>query len=160
MIRLTLSYLRDTMQGYRDILLNAVGLQRRTKLNFTGAGVSVADNPSTQSTDVTISGGGLTTVVESESATVAVGTLGRFDVGAPATATLANGVNNGDRLAVAWLDGSAGNVTVAMTNVDDGYWPSIVLGDTGVLRVNFVWVVPSEGVAKWQPESSFYIPPA
>jgi hypothetical protein len=158
MIRLTIPSLRDIMLAYRDILLNAVGLTRRAKINFTGGGVRASDNPSTQSTDVTIAGGGLTTVIHGVSATVAAWTLGRFDVVAPATATLSNGVNNGDRVAVAWADSSGNNLTVAMTNVDDAYGSSIVLGDTGVLRVNFVWIVPAEGVAKWQPESSFYIP--
>jgi hypothetical protein len=42
------------MLFYRDVLLNAIGLQRRAKINFSGDGVTVVDNPTTQSTDVII----------------------------------------------------------------------------------------------------------
>jgi hypothetical protein len=158
MIRLTIPSLRDIMLAYRDIFLNAVGLTRRTKLNFTGGGVRASDNSNTQSTDITIAGGSLTTAEHSTSATVAVGTLGRFDIAGSSTATLASGTANGDRVSVSWVTSSGADLSVAMANVDTGIAATITLGSTGIRRVNFVWVVPSEGVAKWHPESSYSIP--
>lgn len=49
-----MSFLGALIYGYRYIRYNAADLAQRSYLNFTGAGVAVADNPSTGATDVTI----------------------------------------------------------------------------------------------------------
>lgn len=44
--------------GYAQVLSSGSKVRRRNAINFTGSGVTVADNPSTGNTDVTITGGG------------------------------------------------------------------------------------------------------
>jgi hypothetical protein len=44
--------------GYAQLMSGGVKVKRRNTINFTGAGVTVTDNPATGSTDVAITGGG------------------------------------------------------------------------------------------------------
>ena len=48
----------DDLPGVRTLQDDGTDVPSRSKVNFIGAGVSVADNPTTKTTDVTISGGG------------------------------------------------------------------------------------------------------
>lgn len=48
----------DDITGVKDLLFNGVALARRSKLQFLGSGVTVADDPVSGSTLVTVTGGG------------------------------------------------------------------------------------------------------
>jgi hypothetical protein len=48
-----------TSSAYQTVALNGTAAQQRRKLNFTGSGVTVADNATTGATDVTISATGV-----------------------------------------------------------------------------------------------------
>jgi hypothetical protein len=51
------SWLDILLYGYRQVQGGAANVAQRSTLNFTGAGVSVVDNPTTGATDVTIGSG-------------------------------------------------------------------------------------------------------
>jgi hypothetical protein len=154
MIRLTLSYLRESMQAYRDILLNAVGLIRRSKLNFT-TGLYAVDNPTTASTDVSVVGG-LTPTAELEaSATVQPGSYATFNVASSAVATLADGTAEGQRITVVRISDSTADVTFA----GDINGTAPALGSSGVDGVTFYWEIPAEGPGRWVMESTLVTDP-
>jgi len=148
------------MQSYRDILLNAIALTRRTKLNFTGLGVTVADNPATLSTDVTIPGTLLTIVDYTANATVQVGQMGRFTNSTmdEITATLASGTVAGQLIGVLWNVASTDAVDIAMANVDATYGSSLKVGSANVYLYRFVWNRIGVGTYKWWVESQVIIP--
>lgn len=156
MIRLTLSFVRQSMQAYRDILLNAVGLTRRTKLNFT-TGFYAADNASIPSTDVAVvshmaSDSGL---IDSSS-TVQAGRVERVEaLGAPVVITLAAGSRSGQQITIIRVESSDSDVTFLGTIEDT----NPTLGSTGVSAVTFWWDVPSEGAGRWFMLSSLVTNP-
>ena len=147
------------MQSYRDILLNAIALTRRAKLNFIGLGVTVADNPATLSTDVTIPGTLLTIVDYTTSSTVQVGQLGRFTNSTmdEITATLANGTVAGQMIGVVWNVASTFQVEIDTANVDDTYGTTLLIGDSSVFAYRFVWNRIGAGAYQWWIESQVII---
>ena len=149
------------MQSYRDILLNAIALVRRTKLNFVGDGVQVVDNPSTLSTDVTIPGLLLTIVDYTVSSTVQVGQMGRFTNATMSeiTATLASGTVAGQMIGVIWNRTSTSSVAIATGNIDDTYPASIRIGVDDVYSYRFVWNRIGVGAYQWWVESVVIIYP-
>jgi hypothetical protein len=155
MIRLTLSYLRESMQAYRDILLNAVGLVRRSKLNF-GPGLYAADNPTTASTDVSAVGALTPTTSASGSATVQPGAFVSFNVASAAVATLADGTAEGQRITV--LRGETSTADVTFSGDIDMDTPP-VLGSSGVDGATWYWDIPSEGPGRWLLESTSVVNP-
>jgi hypothetical protein len=64
-----MSFLGALLYGYRYVQSVGATLAQRSYLNFTGSGVTVADNPATGATDVTIGVGATTETATTTNAT-------------------------------------------------------------------------------------------
>lgn len=138
------------MQGYREILLNAVSLARRTKLNF-GAGLYAADNSASGRTDVSVAGALTPTVGASGNTTVQPGSFTEFGVSSAAVATLADGTVEGQRITVIRSETSTADVSFSGDiNMDT----PPVLGSSGVDGATWYWDIPTEGPGRWLLEST------
>lgn len=143
-----MSFLGSLLYGYRYIQSLGATLAQRSYLNFTGAGVTVTDNPATGATDVAITGGGGSVptgtgiphiTAGAQDAAAVHGTAGQIIVstGTDAPFVTASGdatIASGGALTVAKINGSTVPAGGALTT---GH----MLGVTGAAALGYAYLV-------------------
>ncbi|MGB0963972.1 MAG: hypothetical protein ACPGVY_14900 [Mycobacterium sp.] len=128
----------DDLLGYRDILDSVLKIRRKA-IQFTGTGVSVADDATNERTVVTITAGGAVDSVHGRTGTV-VATAGDYSASEITNDSSVTGANVDDALDA--LDAAANVVesvhsrTGAVVAAAGDYSASEVTNDSGVSGVN------------------------